>query len=160
MTTPLFSVSFNDYLPSGGGDARHNDGCLGPLQLIQLEWSFPTIVFGKCNPPVGPRLQSAVPEDGVVAGKQLIDALECGRRAQGRPAGENVREALQIQLSRDGGLSEDRLDFRTEQQAAVFQMIEKRPDAHAVTGQHERLLAAIPEGKGKLAVEPAQEFRP
>jgi len=40
MTTPLLSVSLDDCPPPAGGDARHNDGCLGPLQLIQLEWSF------------------------------------------------------------------------------------------------------------------------
>ena len=94
-----------------------------------------------------------------MARRQGLYALENGTRRQWTPVSKNLVQRGQIQLGYRWLRCQNRLHFRGEDELIILRGIEKRPYSHAVPSNKQRMLQFVPNGKGKLAVQPAQASR-
>ena len=90
-------------------------------------------------------------------GRQLLDAAE-GRSARHVLQREVGVERGRVELARDAGQAEQRLQLRGERDRPVGQpRPEERLLADAVAGEHEPLAAGIPEREREHPAEPLDE---
>ena len=110
--------------------------------------------------PKGLAGNAAVFDRHVLAGGQLVDALENRATAEGGPECEDLVQGFGVDGARDIRVGEKGLDFRGKQQPVAAAGVEQGPDAHAVPGQKEFLFAVVPDGQGELTVDFFQAGRP
>jgi len=95
-----------------------------------------------------------------VPGLQLPNVPEGRLAGQDGPVAEHVMQRLEVQLPGYGPVNEDRLDLGGKDQGSVPYRVVQRPDAEPVPRNEQALAAAVPERKGKLAVEPRKAGEP
>ena len=74
--------------------------------------------------------------------------------------GEEVRQAARVNLPRNGGVGEDRLDLRTEDQPPMIVVVIERLLTDPVAREEQAVARLVPDGNGKHAIEAFQAIRP
>src|SRR5699024_9966694 len=83
---------------------------------------------------------------------QLFDACEDRPRCRRAPEGHRLGETGPDELPRHPRISEDRLDFRGDQEAALAAPVVQRPYTQPVPAENEAPWASVPERRRPLAV--------
>src|SRR5262245_41378073 len=92
----------------------------------------------------------------VVARRNFQNILKNGPRRKRAPKRKNLAQGPRIDLGMYPARSQERLDLRGKDQFPALGAVEKRPNSQAVTRQKQTPVAAVPNGKGELAIEPLQ----
>ncbi len=91
------------------------------------------------------------------AGRDAAHALEHGAGADQARQCEDLVEADRVDGALDGGVFEDRLDLRAEDQQVAGVRVEERGHAEVVPGAEEEALATVVQDHGELPVEAGDE---
>ena len=92
--------------------------------------------------------------------QELADFLEDAQGGRDVVEGQVEPEGLPVDPLLDGGVLQDRLDFRGEEEGAAVMPPDEGLDADSVAAQDERVHPLVPDGKGKHAGEPARALDP
>ena len=93
-----------------------------------------------------------------MAGHQLADAAEEGAVLADVAEGEVFGEEGLLELGRDGGVFEERLDFAGEGERASVPIVVEGLLAEAIAGTEEFARVLIPDGKGEHAAQAQNAF--
>jgi hypothetical protein len=119
--------------------------------LAQLARQLPGRATPDCigcdrrGPRVAPLRQPAVAPDGHGAGRKLARLGEDRQRRRDRVEGQVGGDGAGVDLTREAGLLQHRLQLRGEGERAVDEAVVERLDAEAVAGEQQAPLAAVPE---------------
>ena len=86
-------------------------------------------------------------------GREQADPLEQGPVGEQVLEGEVFEKRLAVELRPIGGVGENRLDLRAEQERSALLRVVERLDAVTVAGEEQPALLAIPDGEGEHPVE-------
>ena len=93
-----------------------------------------------------------------MGGRQLADRLEDGLGRRHVEQREIVGQRGDVQVARDPGHLENRLDLRREDEPVVVQQVVERLLADSVAGHPERLATLVPQGEDEHAAEALDGF--
>src|SRR5579862_6193690 len=79
--------------------------------------------------------------------------MKAGARRKRDPEGENLIERFEVELTADGWMGKESLDFRSKEKCLIRDRIEKRLDTHAIAGSKKLAVASIPDGECPLPIE-------
>ena len=150
-------------IEAAGEEHAHRHVCHQPRlgrvleALPQLERQLGLVpavgLVGELTLPEAADPQRTLLVHGARAGRQLLDAGE-HRQRRGHVAGAEVQiERLVVQLARDGGVAEQRLDLGSEEEPIAAEVVVDRLLAEPVAREEQALPARVPDGEGE---HPAQ----
>ena len=89
-----------------------------------------------------------------MARRQLVNVAENRPRRQRRPEREDLIQRDEVDAGLDVRVRQQRLDLGAEDQLALGDGVEERPDAEAIARGEEHAASRVPDGKRPLAVQP------
>ncbi len=95
-----------------------------------------------------------------MTGRQFVNAAKGGARRQREPEGKYLIQRYRIDLGRHSRQRQKRPDLGCEIKRTFMPRIIKRPDTHPVTRKHQRFVAGVVQGEGKIAVEFVEAIQP
>ena len=132
-----------------------NGGPDQPVQLLGRALKRTArAIPGKLQIPVAVLGDFSVLDDQGMTGWQLENAPQRGLLPRLVMVGEEPPDGPWVDVTRDGGIGEDRLDLRGEAERMRILMVVKRLDAHPIPRNKKTSFSSIPNRKGEHPPQP------